>query len=112
MVEKLGESSNGRRNPTLRAGHRSRLSGGDQVDETITNLSSSAVPEEIELSVRPAHPGCRESAGDTEGIRKQLHLRLFPEDDARLRQLAEQRGQTLSGAVRYLVRKEERSRKA
>jgi hypothetical protein len=44
-----------------------------------------------------------ESRGDTAS---QLHLRLLPHEVAALRHLAKARCQTLSGAVRYLLRKE------
>jgi hypothetical protein len=39
---------------------------------------------------------------------EQVHLRLLPQDTALLRRLAEERDQTLSATVRYLVRKEYR----
>jgi hypothetical protein len=39
---------------------------------------------------------------------EQIHIRLLPQDATLLRQLASSRGQTLSGAIRYLVRKEYR----
>ena len=41
---------------------------------------------------------------------EQIHLRLLRQDAVLLRQLASDRGQTLSGAVRYILRKEFRSR--
>ena len=41
----------------------------------------------------------------------QVHLRLLPPEVDLLRALARDRGQTLSGAVRYLLRKECRGRK-
>jgi hypothetical protein len=42
----------------------------------------------------------------TNGCTEQLHLRLSPRDATALRTLAEARGQTLSGAVKYLLNKE------
>ena len=48
-------------------------------------------------------PGRRQ---DSEQERRQIHLRLLPRDEALLRSLAERRGQTLSGAVSYLLRKD------
>lgn len=42
----------------------------------------------------------------------QLHIRLLPKEALQLRELARSRGQTLSGAVRYLLRKELRSERS
>ena len=49
-----------------------------------------------------SHASVRPDAA--EAIRVQVHLRLRRDDAELLRDLADERGQTLSGAVRYLLR--------
>lgn len=49
------------------------------------------------------HPRPSEHQGPS-NTREQIHLRLLPEDAALLRQVARERGQTLSGAIRFLLK--------
>ncbi len=94
MVRTFGSRDNHRRESTEQ-----RDSSANEVSGCAPNVG------------RRSSPRVQETDSIVTSLSKQVHLRLRPEGDTRLRQLADRRGQTLSGAVRYLLRLEERTRR-